>query len=697
MFHLFDQEGKSSTNEAGTTQPSFSDEKLDEIQMLQQAQSRLPAFCPHSSPFSTSCRSILSSFEWYAEEPLVGIDGAEPLLERPTVNFLATSTADHRTDLDQVLLPSEDSTTTGEDLMHRLSVQHVENCPSIIAADSEVSPPFVVDTSTVSCRSRGGSPTPASPLTDLPIDDVDQAAPQFASNTDMSIQRSSAETDANVVISQPASFDAQQATPMDEDATIGDAYDDCDSDSGRNEDAGSSSCRDRDADDSDDEDAEEEPQLSPRLVDARALYEAYLQTGEKDEWSSTSSDGDALSRSEDDDSDDDSDGGVLVEFGEWQDQRALHRRNEDFPYHTYKPPLIGDGFQAALPSLLSEEQRLLLATTPTTTEDQADSEEDDGPRQEELMWSPDSVNDELVEDYLAHVRELVDHDDFSEEKALVALHRHSYDANGALASLLVDPEPFHKERWSDEEKIALVTGWGLYFKNWQKIQTMVPTRSTGEIMQFYYQHKPRADYIRRQNQAADDESESEESEEEELIGHLDGAPEPQEEDMDDGAKTTPSSPSSPSSGFSSPHRPLPHQTDLASVHMPLGEDESDHEVERQVGSIKRRWADPHAREADDNNDDNEGLEPQHTKKRKRDEAAVRTQHYREDNVDGADGEGNDKSEEDEERSAAAGTKRARLDRGGDNNVDQGDDGDVWSREEETTPRGTGGQLDGASL
>ena len=80
------------------------------------------------------------------------------------------------------------------------------------------------------------------------------------------------------------------------------------------------------------------------------------------------------------------------------------------------------------------------------------------------MWSPDSVNDELgmcacahshehfahflifstVEDYLAHVRELLDHDDFSEEKALVALHRHDYDANGALASLLVDPEPFHK-------------------------------------------------------------------------------------------------------------------------------------------------------------------------------------------------------------------------------------------------------------
>lgn len=49
-----------------------------------------------------------------------------------------------------------------------------------------------------------------------------------------------------------------------------------------------------------------------------------------------------------------------------------------------------------------------------------------------------------VEDYLAHVRELLDHDDFSEEKALVALHRHDYDANGALASLLVDPEPFHK-------------------------------------------------------------------------------------------------------------------------------------------------------------------------------------------------------------------------------------------------------------
>ncbi len=427
MFHLFDQEGKSSTNEAGTTQPSFSDEKLDEIQMLQQAQSRLPAFCPHSSPFSSSCRSILSSFEWYAEEPLVGIDGTEPLLERPTVNFLgATSTADHRTDLDQVLLPSEDATTTGEDLMHRLSVQHVENCPSIIAADSEVSPPFVVDTSTVSCRSRGGSPTPASPLTDLPIDDVDQAAPQFSSNTDLRIQRSSAETDADVVISRPASFDAQQATPMDEDATIGDVYDDCDSDSGRNEDAGvPSSCRDRDADDSDDEDAEEEPQLSPRLVDARALYEAYLQTGEKDEWSSTSSDGDASAHSEDDDSDDDPDGGVLVEFGEWQDQRALHRRNEDFPYHTYKPPVIGDGFQAALPSLLSEEQRLLLATTPTTAEvtsplicmeihhvlnlsrllQDADSDEDDGPRQEELMWSPDSVNDELGMCACAHSHE----------------------------------------------------------------------------------------------------------------------------------------------------------------------------------------------------------------------------------------------------------------------------------------------------
>ncbi len=238
-------------------------------------------------------------------------------------------------------------------------------------------------------------------------------------------------------------------------------------------------------------------------------------------------------------------------------------------------------------------------------------------------------------------------------------------------------------------------------------------------MQFYYQHKPRADYIRRQNQgacpprsfqvfvpaplltrtpaptAADDESESEESEEEELIGHLDGAPEPQEEDMDDGAKTTPSSPSSPSSGFSSPHRPLPHQTDLAPVHMPLGEDESDHEVERQTGSIKRRWADHHAGEAGDNNDGNEDLEQQHFKKRKR-EAAVRTQHYREDNVDGADGEGNDKSEEDEERSAAGTLKRARLDRGGDNDVDQGDDGDVWSRAEETTPRGTS-QLDGASL
>jgi hypothetical protein len=50
----------------------------------------------------------------------------------------------------------------------------------------------------------------------------------------------------------------------------------------------------------------------------------------------------------------------------------------------------------------------------------------------------------IVEDYLMHVRELLDEDDFSEEKALIALHRHNYDVHATLAALVVDPEPFHK-------------------------------------------------------------------------------------------------------------------------------------------------------------------------------------------------------------------------------------------------------------
>jgi hypothetical protein len=392
MFHLFDFVGKPTSTEneeqLPTTQAAISDEKLDELQLLEQAQSRLPAFCPHSSPFSTSCRSILSGFEWYAEEPLLGIDGSEPLLERPTVDFQATSTADHRTDLDQVLEPSDDSHATGEVLMHRLSAQHVENCHPInqvIAAADEDSPPFVVDTSTVSCPLIPSSPTTASPLTDLPVDD-DQAlehsgVPKTYSPEDDDDMMMALETDESeggaalietvaghtvVMISQP------QTSALD--LTLQDPVvdEDCDSYGGSEEedeeDERPLPRRSYDHDDDDDssdedDDAEEEPQLSPRLVDARALYEAYLQrrteAGGPDDWS-TSSPG-SRSGYEDDEGEDGYDSGVFIGFGGWQDQRALHRRNEDFPYHTYKPPLVGDSYQSSLPALLSEEQRMALA------------------------------------------------------------------------------------------------------------------------------------------------------------------------------------------------------------------------------------------------------------------------------------------------------------------------------------------------
>lgn len=136
---------------------------------------------------------------------------------------------------------------------------------------------------------------------------------------------------------------------------------------------------------------------------------------------------------------------------------------------------------------------------------------------------------------------MLDPSEYSEEKALAALHKHNYDVAGTLAAFVLDPQPFlkglqftisvhlrapthfsnvthpHTVRWSDEEQAALITAWRLYWKNWKKIQTMVrvkfafsgaveaqltepflaqlPGRSTGEIMEFYYKHKLHADHI----------------------------------------------------------------------------------------------------------------------------------------------------------------------------------------------------------
>jgi len=117
----------------------------------------------------------------------------------------------------------------------------------------------------------------------------------------------------------------------------------------------------------------------------------------------------------------------------------------------------------------------------------------------------------------------------------------------------------------------------------------VPTRSTGDIIQFYYQHKPYADQLRCQDLLQGSTWPSEKNEavsdhllEEEL--HLPFADEPAlGETYFSSSPSSASRLSSPLAGPPPPNQPpvnsLYHH--LAPVYMPMGEDESDHEVDRK--------------------------------------------------------------------------------------------------------------------
>lgn len=136
-------------------------------------------------------------------------------------------------------------------------------------------------------------------------------------------------------------------------------------------------------------------------------------------------------------------------------------------------PAIGEDHQAVLPNLLTPEEQALAKIT-------------DAERAGTLEWSPDKLDSEQVDKYLAYVDSVLENE-YSLEEALRRLHQHHYDVNRTLAAFLLNPSDFKKQQlWSEEEEARFPQAYYLYRKDWSKWKQMFPNKSPASVMQYYY-------------------------------------------------------------------------------------------------------------------------------------------------------------------------------------------------------------------
>ncbi|XP_066157986.1 mesoderm induction early response protein 1-like [Euwallacea fornicatus] len=145
--------------------------------------------------------------------------------------------------------------------------------------------------------------------------------------------------------------------------------------------------------------------------------------------------------------------------------------------------MVGSDYQAQVPEGLTNYDQ-----------DPANDKED------QLLWSPQEIYPTKVEEYLRKVQELLKPPTIpngnvlrDDEEALYILKESGYNGDEALRKLEIkEPsEPAvcngHDAKWSEEECRNFESGVRAFGKDFLQIQqNKVPTKSVGEIVQFYY-------------------------------------------------------------------------------------------------------------------------------------------------------------------------------------------------------------------
>ncbi|XP_050426589.1 mesoderm induction early response protein 1-like isoform X2 [Adelges cooleyi] len=177
------------------------------------------------------------------------------------------------------------------------------------------------------------------------------------------------------------------------------------------------------------------------------------------------------------------------------DQVQSEDEDEDYrPYYElhWKSVNVGLNFQA----IVTEEL--------TTYGDALPYENSD-----ELLWDPNVLCEDLIEEYLVKVQHITKAlkpsskvvDVRDNEKALYLLVQCGHDTAEAIRRMSLNVVPLEKTLsvWSEEETKKFEKGLELNGKNFHAIQKEVKTRSVAEIVHFYYFWKksPRYDAFER--------------------------------------------------------------------------------------------------------------------------------------------------------------------------------------------------------
>ncbi|XP_055325066.1 uncharacterized protein LOC129579232 isoform X2 [Sitodiplosis mosellana] len=133
---------------------------------------------------------------------------------------------------------------------------------------------------------------------------------------------------------------------------------------------------------------------------------------------------------------------------------------------------IGSDFQAIIPS----------AELKTGYEWSEEKE------REQLLWKPNVLqNDKQIQRFVELAKSsavpLVCH---SEEMALKALHDANGDIPNAILKMLQEPPSSIHNRWQPQEVETFLNGLEMHGKNFYKISKEIPSKTTGNCVQFYY-------------------------------------------------------------------------------------------------------------------------------------------------------------------------------------------------------------------
>jgi len=116
---------------------------------------------------------------------------------------------------------------------------------------------------------------------------------------------------------------------------------------------------------------------------------------------------------------------------------------------------------------------------------------------DELLWDPNVLNEDLIEDYLTKIQQITKalkpktnktvgvRDN---EKALYLLVQCGHDVAEALRRMSLNVIPLEKSLsvWSEDETLKFEMGLLVNGKNFHAIQKEVKTRSVAELVHFYY-------------------------------------------------------------------------------------------------------------------------------------------------------------------------------------------------------------------